>query len=63
MEEKNRPDDIWIISMGRYIDLDLSRIYEGVATKTVSEYKLSELGRYLLNPNPIQVNNEIASTG
>jgi len=51
--------DIWVISKGKYIDLDLSRFCEGGRTTTVTEYKLSELGRYLLNPNPIQVEKKL----
>ena len=58
-DKKQRSGDIWVISMGKYTDLDFSRIYAGVTTRTVTEYKLSELGRYLLNPNPIQVNKKL----
>ena len=50
-----RPNDIWIISNGKYIDMDLGRIGVELNTKTVVEYKISDLARYLLNPNPIHV--------
>ncbi len=35
--------------------MDLSRIREGAKSKTVMEYRISDLARYLLNPRPIQV--------
>lgn len=56
---KSRPGDIWVISKGKLTDMDLSRICEGCKTETVSEYSLSELGRYLLDPNPIQVEKKL----
>jgi len=56
---KSRPGDIWVISKGKLTDIDLSRICEGCKTETVTEYSLSELGRYLLDPNPIQVEKKL----
>ena len=56
---KLRPDDIWVISKGKLTDMDLSGICEGCKTETVTEYSLSELGRYLLDPNPIQVEKKL----
>jgi hypothetical protein len=58
-KDKSGPDDIWVISTGRYVDLDLSSIGVKVNTKTVVEYKVSDLARYLLNPNPIHVSNTL----
>lgn len=58
-EAKLRPGDIWVISKGKRTDMDLSRICEGSETETVTEYSLSELGRYLLDPNPIQVEKKL----
>lgn len=57
--EKMRPGNIWVISKGRYTDWDLSRIWQGSKTATVTEYKISDLGRYLLNPNPIQISKKL----
>ncbi len=54
-EDKLRSERMWIISKGRYKELDLSRIREGVKSQTVMEYRISDLARYLLNPKPIQV--------
>ncbi len=56
---KLRPGDIWVISKGKLTDMDLSRICDGGKTETVTAYSLSELGRYLLNPNPIQVEKKL----
>lgn len=54
-----RPGNVWIISKGRYTDLDLSSIWEGAQTETVTAYKLSDLGRYLLDPSPIQISKKL----
>ncbi len=56
---KLRSDDIWVISKGKLTDMDLSRICEGGKTETVTAYSLSELGRYLLDPNPIKVEKKL----
>ena len=45
-------EDLWIISKGRYADLDLSRIYEGANPGLVREYGISDLAFHMLNPNP-----------
>ena len=41
------------------IDIDLSAIDPEVDTRRAKEYRLSELGRYLLNPNPIEVKKRL----
>lgn len=46
---------LWIISRGRYTDLDMSQINGGIKTGPVMEYRISDLAKYLLNPNPIEV--------
>ncbi len=46
---------VWIISRGKHAKFDLSSIYEGVKTTFVKEYRISDLAKYLLNPNPIEV--------
>lgn len=58
-KDELRPNGVWVISNGKYIDLDLSRICAEVNTKTVVEYKISDLARYLLNPNPIHVSKKL----
>lgn len=58
-KDKLYPDGIWVISKGRYAEFDLSRIWDGVKKKRVVEYNISELARYLLNPNPIQIDKKL----
>ena len=58
-KDKLCPGSIWVISKGRYTNFDLSRIWEGVKKKTAMEYNISELARYLLNPNPIQIKKKL----
>jgi len=58
-EDKLRSEQIWIISKGRYKELDLSRIREEAKSQTVMEYRISDLARYLLNPKPIQVDKKL----
>ncbi len=50
---------IWIISKGKDADPDLSRIYEGNGTGPVKEYRISDLARYMLDPNPIEVERKL----
>lgn len=54
----NLPHDnsgIWIISEGRFSDTDLGRVVEGRVDGSHKEYKISDVGRYLLNPRSIEV--------
>ena len=51
--------DIWIISKGIYSNTNLNRICDGARAKTTVEYRVSDLARYLLNPNPVQVNKKL----
>jgi hypothetical protein len=50
-----RNNDIWIISRGRPGEFDLSAIDKTIQTTFVTEYRISDLAKYLLNPNPIEV--------
>lgn len=58
-KDKLSQNGLWVISKGRYTDFDLSRIWDGVKKKKAMEYKISELARYLLNPNPIETNKKL----
>jgi len=53
------PDAIWVISKGRYADLDMRGIIEGVKTATVMDYRISTLAFYLLKPHPIQIKKKL----
>jgi hypothetical protein len=50
---------IWMISDGKLSDLDISSICEGSVSGSVMEYKISELAQYLLNPNPITLEENV----
>ncbi len=54
-EEFLRNNDVWIISRGKQAKFDLSMVHEGFQTTSIVEYGISDLARYLLNPNPIEV--------
>jgi hypothetical protein len=54
IENRSR-EPIWIISEGRYVKLDAGRLVKGKDFGPVKEYRVSQLGRYLLNPAPIEV--------
>ncbi len=58
LEEKNK-EALWIISDGRPVSLDLSNICNEKISGPVTEYKISELARYLLNPNPITLEEKV----
>ncbi len=57
-EEKNK-DKIWIISDGSPAHLDLSNICKEPVSGQVTEYRISELALYLLNPNPVILEEKI----
>lgn len=56
---KTPPRKVWVISKGTYTDWNLNRIWQEAETKTVTEYKVSDLGRYLLSPKPIQISKKL----
>ena len=58
-KERSSLDNLWVITRGRYIDLDLNGIYEGVQPGPVREYRISDLARYMLNPNPIEIEKKL----
>ena len=51
--------DIWIISEGRFVNLDLNSICEQAVSGPVTEYSISELARYLLNPSQVTVKENV----
>lgn len=48
-------DRFWTISRGKYAKSDLSRIADGLRAARVKEYRISDFGRYLLSPQPIEI--------
>ena len=51
--------DVWIISKGRDSQFDLSTIDSAKNSDAVKEYQISDITRYLLNPNPIEVEKRL----
>ncbi len=51
--------EIWIISDGIPVNLDLSHICKELISGPITEYRISELSRYLLNPNPITLEEKV----
>ena len=50
---------IWIISEGRFCDIDLADVIDEKVDGPYKEYKISDIGRYLLNPNTIEVKKKL----
>ena len=50
---------VWIISEGRFSDIDLDLMVEGNVTGPYKEYKISDIGRYLLNPDSIEIKKKL----
>ena len=57
--EEKRKNGIWIISDSSYVNLDLSNICKEHDTGPVTEYMISELTQYLLNPNSISLKEKV----
>jgi hypothetical protein len=57
--ENNDKHGIWIISDGMPVNLDLSNICKESIGGPITEYRISELARYLLNPNPITLEEKV----
>jgi hypothetical protein len=53
------PNSIWIISPGLYSDYDVSALGIKAEPKKVMAYGLSDIGRYLIHPGPIEVENQL----
>ena len=51
--------NIWVISEGRESQFDLSVIDGGKANENVREYQISDIGCYLLNPQPIEIEKQL----
>jgi hypothetical protein len=51
--------EIWIISEGHFSDIDLGRVVDDNLDGPHKEYKISDFGRYLLNPSAIEVKKKM----
>lgn len=52
-------DEIWVISDGRIVSLDLDSICGETVSGPVTEYRISELARYMLDPAPIVMEEKV----
>jgi len=59
IHNKTIPNKVWIISDGRAINLDLSSIISEQVSGPVTDYRISEIARYLLNPKPIKLEEKV----
>jgi hypothetical protein len=50
---------IWIISEGQPLEIDLKGVIDGNVAGPYKEYKISDIGRYLLNPHSIEVKKRL----
>ena len=53
------PDSVWIITPGAYTDIDVAALGIKARPKRVMEYGLSDIGRYLMQPGSIEVENQL----
>ena len=51
--------DLWIISKGRFSEIDLDGIVEDDGIGPCKEYEISAIGRYLLNPDSIEIKKKL----
>ena len=50
---------IWIITEERFSDFDLAEVVDEKVDSPYVEYKVSDIGRYLLNPHSIEVKKKL----
>ena len=50
---------IWIISEGQLSNIDLSRLCEEPVSGPVTEYEISALAQYLINPNSLSLEEKV----
>ncbi len=53
------PESVWIITPGTYTDFDVDALGIKAKPKRVMEYGLSDIGRYLIQPGSIEVENQL----
>ena len=55
----NNNSKIWVISEGQISDIDLGRVVDSQPDGPHREYKISDIGRYLLNPRSIEIKKKM----
>ena len=59
INNKNLTNKVWVISEGRIINLDLTSITSEQVSGPVTDYRISEITRYLLNPETIKLEEKV----
>jgi len=59
INNKNLNNKVWIISEGKIINLDLSSITNEQVSGPVTEFRISEITRYMLNPASIKLEEKV----
>jgi hypothetical protein len=55
----HRPHNGWVITEGKLVRLDPAGFDPEAESGAVKEYRISEIGRYLLNPGPIEIRKRL----
>ncbi len=53
------PDSVWIITPGAYTEFDVATLGIKAKPNKVMEYSLSDIGRYLIQPGAVEVENQL----
>jgi hypothetical protein len=59
LETATRTPRGWVITEGRPVRLDPTEFDPEAEKGVVKEYRISEIGRYLLNPGPIEIRKRL----
>lgn len=54
-KQANQKDYIWLIADARLVKSPQSELYPQARADVATEYMISDLGRYMLNPSPIEI--------
>lgn len=58
-KKEDSEQTLWVISEGRPSELDLGLICKEPVSGVCSEYEISQLAQYLLNPNPVHLEERV----
>jgi hypothetical protein len=59
LETARNPPGSWVITEGKLVRLDPTEFDPEAEKGVVKEYRISEIGRYLLNPGPIEIRKRL----
>jgi hypothetical protein len=58
-EKANRPAACWLVTEGKPSRIDPAEVDPDAERGSLKEYRISELGRYLLHPGPIEIRKRL----